>query len=166
MDGRLKPGVSAKDIILALIARIGVGGGTGTVIEYTGGAIRALDMEERMTVCNMSIEAGARAGLVAPDDTTFLYLAGRPHAPKGAAWDAAVERWKELPTDECAAYDSGVTMDAGALETMITYGTNPGMGVAITALLPDPAPPSRPMYFSALAMESRAIGSATRAPST
>jgi homoaconitase/3-isopropylmalate dehydratase large subunit len=99
VDGPLRPGVSAKDIILALIARIGVGGGTGSVVEYTGSAIRALDMEERMTVCNMSIEAGARAGLVAPDDTTFQYLGGRPHAPKGAEWDAAVARWKELPTE-------------------------------------------------------------------
>ena len=128
----------AKDIILALIARIGVGGGTGSVFEYTGSAIRALSMEERMTVCNMSIEGGARAGLIAPDDTTFEYLSGRPHAPKGAAWDAAVARWKQLPTDEGAAYDRSVTIDADALEPMITYGTNPGMGMPITAPLPDP----------------------------
>ena len=100
---RCKPGVSAKDIILALIARIGIGGGTGCVFEYTGRAIRALSMEERMTVCNMSIEGGARAGLIAPDDTTFEYLTGRPHAPKGADWDAAVARWKQLPTDEGAS---------------------------------------------------------------
>ena len=115
MDGRLRPDVSAKDIILALISRIGVGGGTGSVIEYTGSAIRALNLEERMTVCNMSIEAGARAGLVAPDDTTFQYLCGRPHAPKGAEWAAAVARWKVLPTDGGAAYDSGVTMYSRAL---------------------------------------------------
>jgi len=151
VDGRLRPGVSAKDIILALIARIGVGGGTGSVIEYTGGAIHALGMEERMTVCNMSIEAGARAGLVAPDDTTFQYLAGRPHAPKGAEWESAVVRWKQLPTGEGAAYDSGVTMDAGALEPMITYGTNPGMGVAITAPLPDPSRVADPMALDSIA---------------
>jgi 3-isopropylmalate/(R)-2-methylmalate dehydratase large subunit len=139
VDGKLKPGVSAKDIILALIARIGVGGGTASVFEFTGSAIRALSMEERMTVCNMSIEGGARAGLIAPDDTTFQYLAGRPHAPKGAEWDAALARWKQLPTDEGAVYDRTVTIDADALEPMITYGTNPGMGVPITAPVPKPA---------------------------
>jgi 3-isopropylmalate/(R)-2-methylmalate dehydratase large subunit len=139
VDGALKLGVSAKDIILALIARIGVGGGTASVFEFTGSAIRALSMEERMTVCNMSIEGGARAGMVAPDDTTFQYLAGRPHAPKGAEWDAAVARWKQLPTDEGAVYDRTVTIDANALEPMITYGTNPGMGVAITAPVPKAA---------------------------
>jgi 3-isopropylmalate/(R)-2-methylmalate dehydratase large subunit len=158
VDGRLRPGVSAKDIILALIARIGVGGGTGSVIEYTGSAIRALNMEERMTVCNMSIEAGARAGLVAPDDTTFQYLSGRPHAPKGAEWAAAVARWKHLPTDEGAAYDSGVTMDAGALEPMITYGTNPGMGVPITAPLPDPARVTDPMARDSIAKALKYMG--------
>ncbi len=139
VDGTLPPGVGAKDIILALIARIGVGGGTGSVIEYTGSAIRALSMEERMTVCNMSIEGGARAGLIAPDDTTFEYLAGRPHAPKGAAWDEALARWKQLPTDEGAVYDRSITIDADALEPMITYGTNPGMGLPINAPLPDGA---------------------------
>jgi 3-isopropylmalate/(R)-2-methylmalate dehydratase large subunit len=139
VEGTLARGVSAKDIILALIAKIGVGGGTGSVLEYSGSAIRALDMEQRMTVCNMSIEGGARAGMIAPDDVTFQYLAGRPHAPKGAAWDAAVARWKELPTDEGATFDREVTIDAAALEPMITYGTNPGMGVAITAPLPDPS---------------------------
>src|SRR5206468_5331327 len=138
VEGKLKPGVSAKDIILALIAKIGVGGGTGSVFEFTGSAIRALTMEERMTVCNMSIEGGARAGLIAPDDTTFQYLAGRPHAPKGAEWDAAVARWKQLPTGEGAAYDREVSIDADALEPMITYGTNPGMGMGVTASLPDP----------------------------
>jgi 3-isopropylmalate/(R)-2-methylmalate dehydratase large subunit len=139
VDGTLHNGVSAKDIILALIARIGVGGGTGCVFEYSGSAIRALNMEQRMTVCNMSIEGGARAGMIAPDDVTFQYLAGRPHAPKGADWDAAVARWKQLPTDEGATFDREITIDAGALEPMITYGTNPGMGVPITAPLPDPA---------------------------
>ena len=139
VDGALRPGVEAKDIILALIARIGVGGGTASVFEFTGSAIRALSVEQRMTVCNMSIEGGARAGLIAPDDATFQYLAGRPHAPKGAEWDAAVARWKQLPTDDGAVYDRTVSIDAGALEPMITYGTNPGMGVAIGAALPDPS---------------------------
>jgi len=142
VNGTLKPGVSAKDIILALIAKIGIGGGTGSVFEYTGSAIRALSMEERMTVCNMSIEGGSRAGLVAPDDTTFQYLAGRDHAPKGAAWDAAVAHWKQLPTDDGAIYDRSVTIDADALEPMITYGTNPGMGMPITAPIPEPADPN------------------------
>src|ERR1019366_8800487 len=128
VDGRLGAGVSAKDIILALIARIGIGGGTGSVFEYTGSAIRALGMDERMTVCNMSIEGGSRAGLVAPDDTTFEFLAGRPHAPQGAGWDAAIARWKQLPTDAGATYDRTVSIYADTLEPMITYGTNPGMG--------------------------------------
>src|SRR5437588_1858321 len=130
VEGALKPGVSAKDIILALISRIGVGGGTGSVFEFTGSAIRSLSMEERMTVCNMSIEGGARAGLIAPDETTFEYLKGRPHAPKGAGWDAAVERWKQLPSDEGAVYDRTIAIDADALQPMVTYGTNPGMGMA------------------------------------
>jgi 3-isopropylmalate/(R)-2-methylmalate dehydratase large subunit len=138
VEGRLGPGVSAKDIILALIAQIGVGGGTGHVFEYTGPAIRALSMEERMTVCNMSIEAGARAGLIAPDDATFDYLAGRPGAPQGAAWDAALERWRRLPSNEGAVYHRSATLDASTLEPMITFGTNPGMGIPITAPIPDP----------------------------
>src|SRR5437763_2596589 len=142
VDGTLKPGVSAKDIILALISRIGVGGGTGSVFEFTGSAIRSLSMEERMTVCNMSIEGGARAGRIAPDDTTFQYLSGPPHAPNCADWDAAVERWKQLPSDEGAVYDRTITIDADALEPMITYGTNPGMGMPITAALPDAADPN------------------------
>jgi len=145
VDGKLKTGVSAKDIILALIAEIGIGGGTGSVFEYTGSAIRALSVEERMTVCNMSIEGGARAGVIAPDDTTFEYLAGRPHAPKGAAWDAAIARWKQLPTDDGATYDRAVSIDADALEPMITYGTNPGMGMSINSALPDPAQVADPM---------------------
>jgi 3-isopropylmalate/(R)-2-methylmalate dehydratase large subunit len=139
VDGALKAGVAAKDIILALIARIGVGGGTGSIFEYTGSAIRGLSMEERMTVCNMSIEGGARAGLMAPDDTTFQYLSGRPHAPKGAAWEAALARWQQLPTDAGAAYDRSIAIDAAALEPMITYGTNPGMGLPVGAPLPDPS---------------------------
>ena len=138
VDGRLAPGVSSKDIILALIARIGVGGGTGHVFEYRGDAIRALTMEQRMTICNMSIEGGARAGLIAPDDTTFDYVHGRPHAPQDAAWDEAVERWRQLPTDDEAAFDKSITIDAHALEPMVTYGTNPGMGIPITSRVPSP----------------------------
>jgi 3-isopropylmalate/(R)-2-methylmalate dehydratase large subunit len=139
VEGKLQPGVSAKDIILNLISRIGVGGGTGYVFEYTGSAIRALSMEERMTVCNMSIEGGARAGLIAPDETTFQYVAGRQHAPKGAAWDAAVAGWRLLPSDEGAVYDQTITIDANTLEPMITYGTNPGMGIPISGRVPNPA---------------------------
>ncbi len=138
VDGQLGPGLSSKDIILALIAKIGVGGGTGHVFEYTGPAIRALTMEQRMTICNMSIEGGARAGLIAPDETTFEYLAGREFAPSGADWEAAVARWRQLPSDPGAAYDKTVTLDASALEPMITYGTNPGMGLPITGRVPDP----------------------------
>ncbi len=139
VDGRLAPGVSSKDIILALIARIGIGGGTGHVFEYSGDAIRALTMEQRMTICNMSIEGGAKAGLIAPDDTTFEYVAGRPHAPQGAAWDVAVERWRALPSDDGAIYDKSIAIDATALEPMVTYGTNPGMGIPITSRVPSPA---------------------------
>ena len=139
VEGTLKPGVTAKDIILALCAKIGIGGGTGCVFEYTGSAIRALSMEERMTVCNMSIEAGARAGLVAPDEKTFEYLKGRRFAPKGEKWDEAVAKWKELVTDEGATYDHSILIDADSLEPMITFGTNPGMGMAISANVPDPA---------------------------
>ena len=145
VEGTLKAGVTAKDIILALIAKIGIGGGTGCVFEYTGGTIRALSMEERMTVCNMSIEAGARAGLVAPDDITFEYLCGRPHAPQGTEWDAAVARWRELPTDEGATYDLNVSIDGDALQPMITWGTNPGMGVAIGEAIPEPSQVADPI---------------------
>lgn len=139
VEGRLSPGVTAKDIILAVISRIGVDGGTGYVFEYTGSTIRSLNMEERMTICNMSIEGGARAGMVTPDETTFQYLAGRPFAPKGWDWDNAVEIWRELRTDEDGRYDRSVTIDAAALEPMITYGTNPGMGLPISAHVPDPS---------------------------
>ncbi len=139
VDGTLKPGVTAKDIILAVIAKIGIGGGTGYVVEYTGSAIRSLNMEERMTVCNMSIEGGARAGMVAPDDTTFEFLANRPLAPQGAAWDEAVAQWRQLRTDDGATYDKTVTLNADDLTPMITYGTNPGMGMKITDTIPDPA---------------------------
>jgi 3-isopropylmalate/(R)-2-methylmalate dehydratase large subunit len=138
-EGPAPKGVGAKDLILALIAQIGVGGGTGHVFEYTGEAIRALSMEGRMTVCNMSIEAGARAGLIAPDEKTYEYLKGRPRAPQGAAWDAAVERWKQLVTDPGAKYDRTTIVDVTKLEPMVTYGTNPGQGVGVTQAVPDPA---------------------------
>jgi len=138
VTGSLRSGVSAKDVILALIAKIGVGGGTGSVFEYTGAAIRGLSMEGRMTVCNMSIEAGARSGLIAPDGTTFAYLQGRTYAPKGAAWEAALLRWQALATDPGATFDQEVVLDGSALEPMITFGTNPGMGIPVTGLVPDP----------------------------
>jgi 3-isopropylmalate/(R)-2-methylmalate dehydratase large subunit len=138
-EGRLSPCVTAKDMILALIARIGTAGGTGSVIEYAGPAVRALDMEERMTLCNMSIEAGARAGMVAPDEVTFEYLAGRPYAPKQVAWDEAVERWRNLPSDPEAAFDRALSLDVSGLQPMITYGTNPGMAIPINDPIPDPA---------------------------
>ncbi len=137
-EGRPAPGVAAKDMILALIAKIGTGGGTGHVFEYTGEAIRSLGMEGRMTICNMSIEAGARAGVMAPDDTTFEYIAGREFAPQGEAWEAALADWRALPTDDGAAFDSEVTVDVSSLEPMITFGTNPGMGIPISAPVPDP----------------------------
>ena len=139
IDGQLSKGVTAKDIILALIVKIGVGGGTGHVFEYTGEAVRSLSMEERMTICNMSIEGGARAGMIAPDDITYEYLSGREFAPKDSKWDKALEQWKSLPGDEGAKFDKSITMDASELEPMITYGTNPGMGMKITDHIPDPA---------------------------
>jgi 3-isopropylmalate/(R)-2-methylmalate dehydratase large subunit len=139
IDGSLKAGVTAKDVILALLARIGIGGGTGHIIEYTGATIRSLSMEERMTVCNMSIEGGARGGMIAPDDTTFEFLANREYAPKGSAWDLALSFWRTLPSDEGATYDRTVTLDVSDLAPMITYGTNPGMGIEITGSIPDPS---------------------------
>jgi 3-isopropylmalate/(R)-2-methylmalate dehydratase large subunit len=138
VDGTLQPGVGAKDIILAIIAKIGVGGGTGYVLEYTGSAIRALSMDQRMTVCNMSIEAGARAGMIAPDDTTFNYINGRPFAPSDQAWDRAVTAWTALATDANAQYDASMTLDARTLRPMVTYGTNPGMAMPIDSVVPDP----------------------------
>jgi 3-isopropylmalate/(R)-2-methylmalate dehydratase large subunit len=139
VEGTLRPGVSAKDIILAVIAKIGTGGGQGYVLEYRGSAIRELSMEGRMTICNMSIEAGARAGMVAPDETTFEYLKGRPHAPSGAEWDEAVAYWKTLPTDEGATFDAEVFIDANELEPFVTWGTNPGQGVSLSGSVPDPS---------------------------
>ena len=139
VEGELSPGVSAKDIILAIIAKIGTGGGQGYVLEYRGSAIRSLSMDGRMTICNMSIEAGARAGIVAPDQTTFDYVKGRPHAPEGDAWDAAMEYWSTLHTDEGAQFDAEVFLDASKLEPFVTWGTNPGQGVSLSDCVPDPA---------------------------
>lgn len=144
VEGALRPGVTSKDIILAVIAKIGTGGGQGYVLEYRGSAIRSLSMEARMTICNMSIEAGARAGMVAPDETTFAYLKGRPHAPEGADWDAAVEYWKTLPTDEGATFDAEVFLDANTLDPFVTWGTNPGQGVSLLDVVPNPADISDP----------------------
>ena len=138
VEGTLKPGVTAKDIILAVIAQIGTGGGQGYVLEYRGSAIRSLSMEGRMTMCNMSIEAGARAGMVAPDEITFEYIKGRPHAPKGEEWDKAVEYWKTLPTDEGAVFDKEIFINADELEPFVTWGTNPGQGVPLSQSVPSP----------------------------
>ena len=138
VEGTLRPGVTSKDIILAVIAKISTGGGQGYVLEYRGSAIRSLSMEARMTICNMSIEAGARAGMVAPDDTTFAYLKGRPHAPTGKDWDEAVAYWKTLPTDEGAKFDAEVFLDADTLDPFVTWGTNPGQGVSLLDSVPDP----------------------------
>jgi len=139
VNGVLHPGTTAKDMILAVIAKIGTGGGQGYVLEYRGEAIRALSMEARMTICNMSIEAGARAGMIAPDQTTFDYLKGRPHAPEGADWDAAVEYWSTLKSDDDAVFDAEVVLDAAELEPFVTWGTNPGQGLPLSARVPDPA---------------------------
>jgi 3-isopropylmalate/(R)-2-methylmalate dehydratase large subunit len=139
VEGKLRPGVTAKDIILAVIAKISTGGGQGYVLEYRGSAIRSLSMEGRMTICNMSIEAGARAGMVAPDEITFEYLKGRPHAPVGADWDQAMEYWKTLKTDERAKFDAEVFIDANTLDPFVTWGTNPGQGVSLLDSVPDPS---------------------------
>ncbi|WDG16760.1 3-isopropylmalate dehydratase large subunit [Microbacterium sp. Clip185] len=139
VEGTLRPGVTAKDIILAVIAKIGTNGGQGYVLEFRGSAIRALSMEGRMTMCNMSIEAGARAGMVAPDETTFAYLKGRPHAPKGQDWEDAVAYWRTLPSDEGAVYDAEVFLDANELEPFVTWGTNPGQGVSLNDVVPTPS---------------------------
>ena len=138
VSGELPAGVTAKDIVLALIAKVGTGGGQGYIVEYRGSAIEALSMEGRMTICNMSIEWGAKAGMIAPDDTTFAYLKGRPHAPEGADWDAAVAYWKTLRSDADAAFDAEVDLDASQLTPFVTWGTNPGQGVPLSAAVPDP----------------------------
>jgi 3-isopropylmalate/(R)-2-methylmalate dehydratase large subunit len=163
VTGELLYGVTAKDLILAVIAQIGTGGGTGHVIEYRGPAIAGLSMEGRMTVCNMSIEAGARAGLIAPDETTFSYLAGRPHAPQGAAWDEAAEYWRSLPTDRDAVFDREVTLDAGALTPFVTWGTNPAQAGPLGSAVPDPATMPDP---AARASAQRALAYMDLAPGT
>jgi 3-isopropylmalate/(R)-2-methylmalate dehydratase large subunit len=161
VDGDLPPGVTAKDVILALIAKIGTGGGQGHMVEYRGSAIEALSMEARMTICNMTIEAGARAGMIAPDETTFAYLKGRPHAPQGADWDAALAHWRTLRSEPDATFDREVVLDAAALTPFVTWGTNPGQGVPLSGRVPDPAtmtdPNQRAAAESALAyMDLRA----------
>ncbi|HEY1347928.1 MAG TPA: 3-isopropylmalate dehydratase large subunit [Streptosporangiaceae bacterium] len=164
VTGELPYGVTAKDLILAVIAKIGTGGGTGHVIEYRGSAIAGLSMDGRMTVCNMSIEAGARAGLIAPDETTFRYLQGRPHAPQGAAWEAALGHWRSLPTDPDAVFDREVTLDAGALTPFVTWGTNPAQAAPLGSEVPDPAtmadPAERATAQRALAYMDLAPGTA------
>jgi 3-isopropylmalate/(R)-2-methylmalate dehydratase large subunit len=149
VTGQLGPGITAKDVILAIINRIGVHGGIGHVIEYRGEVIRNLTMEGRMTVCNMSIEAGARAGLIAPDEATFAYMKGRPRAPKGEVWDRAVERWSSLPTDDDAAFDTEATLDGAAIVPFVTWGTNPAQSVTINDSVPDPDSMSTPMLRDA-----------------
>jgi len=138
IDGQLPPGVTAKDVVLGIIAQIGVGGGAGHVVEYRGAPIEAMSMNERMTICNMSIEAGARAGMIAPDDTTFAYLEGRPYAPTGADWDRAVDHWRTLPTDAGAGFDREVVVDAAGLAPFVTWGTNPAQTIAVTDRVPAP----------------------------
>ena len=154
LEGRLPTGVTAKDLVLAIIGQIGVNGGTGYVIEYRGEAIRALDMEARMTICNMSIEAGARAGMIAPDETTFEYLKGRPRSPQGADWDVAVERWKKLQSDDGAKFDKSVTIDVSQLEPMVTFGTNPGMVIGISEVVPTGSDPSFQKALDYMQIES------------
>src|SRR5881227_3606858 len=170
VDGDLPPGVTAKDIILGIIGRIGTSGGVGSVIEYRGSAIRGLSMEGRMTVCNMSIEAGARAGMVAPDDTTFAYLEGRPHAPAGGAWERALDEWRALTTDDGVAFDREVTLDANALQPHVSWGTNPSQVAAIDGVVPDPASfpepaareaAERALVYMGIEVETVFIGSCT-----
>jgi 3-isopropylmalate/(R)-2-methylmalate dehydratase large subunit len=163
VEGVLPHDVTAKDLVLAVIARIGTGGGQGHVIEYRGSAIRALSMEARMTICNMSIEAGARAGMIAPDETTFAYLEGRPHAPSGPAWDDAVAYWRTLGSDEDAAFDTEVVLDGSALTPFVTWGTNPGQGAPLAATVPDPASYADPVQRSAA---ERALDYMALAPGT
>jgi 3-isopropylmalate/(R)-2-methylmalate dehydratase large subunit len=158
VDGALPAGVTAKDVVLSIIARIGTGGGIGSIIEYRGSAIRGLSMEGRMTVCNMSIEAGARAGLVAPDDTTFAYLEGRPYAPRGAAWEQALDDWRSLATDDDAAFDRDVTIDAATLRPSVSWGTNPGQTVTIDDVVPDPDSFTEPHARDAAKLALRYMG--------
>src|SRR5437660_5487257 len=139
IEGRLHDGVVAKDVVLGLIARAGIAGGQGCAVEYRGSTIRELSMEGRMTICNMSIEWGARVGMVAPDDTTFAYLEGRPHAPAGADWERALDHWRSLPSDPDAVFDQEIRLDAGALVPYVTWGTNPGQAAPVTGRVPQPA---------------------------
>lgn len=139
VDGTLQPGVTAKDVILAIIGKIGTGGGAGKIVEYRGSVFRSLSMEGRMTVCNMSIEAGAKAGMIAPDDTTFAYVEGRPFAPKGKEWEQALDAWRALPTDEGAAFDTEIVLDGDRIAPHVSWGTNPGQVVPIDAVVPDPS---------------------------
>jgi 3-isopropylmalate/(R)-2-methylmalate dehydratase large subunit len=166
VDGELPPGVTAKDVILALIAKIGTGGGQGHTVEYRGSAIETLSMEARMTICNMTIEAGARAGMVAPDETTFAYLKGRPHTPQDADWDAALAHWRTLRSEPDATFDREVVLDAAALTPFVTWGTNPGQGVPLSGRVPDPAtmtdPNQRAAAESALAYMGLRAGTAMR----
>ncbi len=166
VDGELPAGVGAKDVILAIINRIGTSGGVGHVIEYRGSAIRSLSMEGRMTICNMSIEGGARAGMVAPDDTTFAYVEGRPHAPTGTDWEAALDEWRALPSDPGASFDSEVEIDAAQLKPYVSWGTNPAQSVTIDAAVPDPdtfeEPSKRDAAARALAYMNLAPGTAIR----
>jgi 3-isopropylmalate/(R)-2-methylmalate dehydratase large subunit len=163
VTGQLRPGVTAKDVILAVIAQIGTGGGQGYVLEYRGDAIKALSMEARMTICNMSIEAGARAGMVAPDETTFAYLNGRPHAPQGDEWTAAVEYWRTLVTDDDAVFDAEIVLKGEEIEPFVTWGTNPGMGAPLSARVPDPADYADPVDRSTV---ERALQYMALAPGT
>ncbi|HEV2701167.1 MAG TPA: 3-isopropylmalate dehydratase large subunit [Steroidobacteraceae bacterium] len=160
VNQKLRPGVTAKDLVLAIIGQIGVEGGTGHVLEYRGEGIRALTMEERMTVCNMSIEAGARAGMIAPDETTFSYLSDRPRSPSGADWERAMERWRALPTDPGASFDREHTLDAATLEPMISYGTHPGMVIPVTGTVPNRR--GDPVFDKALAYMGFTAGEALR----
>jgi 3-isopropylmalate/(R)-2-methylmalate dehydratase large subunit len=166
VDGELPAGVGAKDVILAIINRIGTSGGVGYVIEYRGSAIRSLSMEGRMTICNMSIEGGARAGMVAPDDTTFAYVEGRPHAPKGADWEAALDEWRALPSDPGASFDTEVEIDAAQLRPYVSWGTNPAQSVTIDAAVPEPdtfeEPSKRDAAARALAYMNLEPGTAIR----
>jgi 3-isopropylmalate/(R)-2-methylmalate dehydratase large subunit len=166
VNGALADGVTPKDLILAIIAKIGTGGGQGYVVEYRGPAVRALSMEGRLTVCNMSIEAGARAGLVAPDDVTFAYLEGRPHAPSGAGWERALDYWRSLPSDDDARFDHEVTLDAGSLTPYVTWGTNPGQALPLASSVPDPDsfadPDERAAALRALAYMDLKPGTALR----
>ena len=164
VDGKLGRGVSAKDVILALIAKIGIGGAQGHVIEYAGSVFRALSMEGRMTVCNMSIEAGAHAGLIAPDDTTYQYLAGRPFAPKGGMWDQALAYWQTLPSDAGAHFAREVQVDAATIEPMVTWGTNPEEGVGVSASVPDPAREADPMRRARMESSLHYMGLTPGAP--